>query len=134
MLEVNNPIIEVSILLSDDDELQRLNNTFRNKDKPTNVLSFPYHNLENTNWRTKLEKKKNVFLGDIAISYDMVNREAIAQGKPFQSHFAHMVVHGFLHLLGYDHIYDDQANEMEELETKILQKCFGIENPYINVM
>ena len=106
---------EVSIILTDDAEIHEINKTYRNIDKATNVLSF--------------ELGDDVLLGDIYISYDTVKKEAHQQGISFHDHVAHMVVHGMFHLLGYDHITDDEAALMEMKEVKILAKM-GIKNPY----
>jgi probable rRNA maturation factor len=106
----------VSILLTDDDHIQHLNKNFRDIDKPTNVLSFP--------------DDEDGYLGDIAVAYETLVREAIEQDKPFHHHFIHMLIHGVLHLKGYDHETDSEAEEMESLEVKILADI-GIKNPYI---
>ncbi len=107
---------QVAIKYMTDSEIQNLNNNFRNKDKPTNVLSFP--------------NDEGSYLGDIAISGETILREAQEQDKPDKDHATHMILHGFLHLLGYDHIEDDDAEEMEELEVRLLHE-FGIKNPYL---
>jgi len=117
---------EVSVTLTDDDAIKTLNRDHRGKDKPTNVLSFP-------NWESLDDIPKGIGqapLGDIIVAFETVKREALDQGKPLKNHFSHMIVHGFLHLLGYDHIDDKMAKDMESLEAKILKK-FGISNPYI---
>lgn len=106
---------EVSIILTDDKEIQQINRKYRNINKPTNVLSF--------------ELGDDVLLGDIYISFDTVKKEAILENISFEDHCAHMVVHGVLHLMGYDHIKDKDAIIMENKETKILAKM-GIKNPY----
>ena len=106
---------EVSIILTNDDEIHDINKTYRGVDKPTNVLSF--------------ELGDDVLLGDIYISYDTVMREAKDANISFENHVAHMVVHGVYHLVGYDHITDDEAAVMELKEIKALKKL-GIENPY----
>ncbi|HCK32214.1 MAG: rRNA maturation RNase YbeY [Micavibrio sp.] len=105
-----------TIKFTDDTEIQQLNKDFRGKDKPTNVLSFPNDSED--------------YLGDIAISIDTIKREAEEQGKPYEHHTLHMIIHGFLHLLGFDHIDDDEAEEMESFEIAVLQEI-GIKNPYI---
>ena len=106
---------EVSIILVDDAEIHQINKQYRNVDKPTNVLSF--------------ELGDDVLLGDIYISLDTVQREAKQANISIEDHVAHLVVHGVLHLLGYDHITDDEAQVMEFKEINILKKM-GIKNPY----
>ncbi len=106
---------EVSIILTDDVEIHKINKTYRNVNRPTNVLSF--------------ELGDDVLLGDIYISFDTVMREAESAKIPFENHVAHMVVHGCYHLMGYDHITDDEAAVMEMKEIKALKKI-GIKNPY----
>ncbi len=106
---------EVSITLTSDSEIHVLNREYRNIDKPTNVLSF--------------ELGDDLLLGDIYISLDTVKREAVALGISVEEHVAHMVIHGMLHLQGYDHIKDDEAEIMQALETKLLKKL-GYKNPY----
>jgi probable rRNA maturation factor len=111
---------EISIVLTNDAEQRDLNRDWRGKDAPTNVLSFP-----------QIEPFAPVFgiLGDIILARETVAREADEQGTPFDHHFTHLVVHGFLHILGYDHIEDDEALQMESLETQILAEL-GIGDPY----
>jgi probable rRNA maturation factor len=112
-------------------ESRRLNRTWRNKDKPTNVLSFPAALLSpgNTGEPPRFPAKEFSELGDLAICAPVVAREAREQGKSLQAHWAHMVVHGVLHLLGYDHETDRDAEVMEARETKILAQ-FGYLDPY----
>ncbi|MCP3290146.1 rRNA maturation RNase YbeY, partial [Aeromonas hydrophila] len=98
---------EVTVRIVDEAESNELNLTYRGKDKPTNVLSFPFEAPPG------LELP---LLGDLVICRQVVEHEATEQGKPLMAHWAHMVVHGSLHLLGYDHIEDDEAEEMEALE------------------
>ena len=112
---------EVTVRIVDSEESQQLNRDYRGKDKPTNVLSFPFEMPPGI----ELD-----LLGDLVICRQVVEQEADEQQKPLMAHWAHMVVHGSLHLLGYDHIDDDEAEEMESLETEILQKM-GFEDPYI---
>ncbi|MGF1688285.1 rRNA maturation RNase YbeY [Photobacterium japonica] len=114
------PNAEVTIRLVDETESHTLNHTYRGKDKPTNVLSFPFESPPGV----ELD-----LLGDMIICRQVVEKEAIEQDKPLLAHWAHMVVHGSLHLLGYDHIEDDEAEEMESLETEIMQKM-GFADPY----
>jgi probable rRNA maturation factor len=106
-----------------------LNKSYLGKDKPTNVLSFPQYNLHNGDFSSYLKAKNRFFLGDIAVSYQRVYTESNEQAKAFLVHFVHLVIHGFLHRCGFDHIDDKQAEEMENLEIKILKEL-GIENPY----
>ena len=111
---------ELTIRLVNSDESQQLNHQYRKKDKPTNVLSFPF------------EVPKGIelnLLGDLVICSSIVEQEANSQNKALFDHWAHMVVHGCLHLLGYDHINDTDADEMETLEIKILGQL-SISNPY----
>ncbi|AVP85628.1 rRNA maturation RNase YbeY [Aeromonas hydrophila] len=113
---------EVTVRIVDEAESNELNLTYRGKDKPTNVLSFPFEAPPG------LELP---LLGDLVICRQVVEREAAEQGKPLMAHWAHMVVHGSLHLLGYDHIEDDEAEEMEALERDIMQEL-GFADPYLN--
>ena len=107
----------IVILLTDDDSVQALNRDFRQKDKPTNVLSFPSPpNPEGQ-------------IGDIALAYGVCAREAAEQGKPLAHHLQHLVAHGVLHLLGYDHESDDEAEAMEALEREILAGL-DVPDPY----
>lgn len=124
LLEVGHPLnnTELSVVLADDEFLQRFNAQYRGKDHPTNVLSFPADK--------SVEFADNIDnLGDILISLSTLEWEATEQGKSLESHFKHMLIHGVLHLLGYDHQADDEAEKMENLEITILQSL-GIENPY----
>lgn len=112
---------EVTIRIVDDAESHELNLTYRGKDKSTNVLSFPF------------EAPPGIelpLLGDLIICRQVVEREAREQDKPLHAHWAHMVIHGSLHLLGYDHIEDDEAEEMEGIETEIML-ALGFADPYI---
>lgn len=122
--------IEISFALVDDAFIQQLNNRYRNKDKPTNVLSFPIH--DHLRERPKLLRGGPVLaLGDVVLAFETIAREADEQKKPIDAHLRHMVAHGLLHLLGYDHESDADATEMEALEVKIL-KTLGVRNPYEN--
>lgn len=110
---------EITIRVVDEKESSFLNTTYRHKKGPTNVLSFP----------SSSPIFPNVILGDIVICAPLVKKEAKEQGKEEKSHWAHLTVHGILHLLGYDHIEDKDASLMESLEKAILQKL-GFPNPY----
>ena len=111
---------QVSIRIVNEDESQSLNKTYRGKDKPTNVLSFPMDVPEQLNIP---------MLGDLVICAPVVEREARQQHKSSTEHWAHMVIHGMLHLQGYDHVSEEQATEMESLEINLLQQL-GFANPY----
>ncbi|MEJ4043137.1 rRNA maturation RNase YbeY [Erwinia sp. SLM-02] len=116
------PESEVTIRVVDEAESHELNHTYRGKDKPTNVLSFPF------------EAPPGIelpLLGDLIICRQVVEQEAQEQEKALEAHWAHMVIHGSLHLLGYDHIEDDEAEEMESLETEIML-ALGYPDPYIS--
>ena len=113
--------VEMTVRIVDEAESHELNLTYRGKDRPTNVLSFPFECPDEV---------ELPLLGDLVICRPVVEREAAAQEKPLIAHWAHMVVHGSLHLLGYDHIEDDEAEEMESLETQIMQGL-GFDDPYL---
>lgn len=111
---------ELTIRIVDKAESQTLNSNYRGKDKPTNVLSFPFE--------APPEVDLNL-LGDLVICAPVVEEEALEQGKTLLQHWAHMVIHGVLHLLGYDHLDDAQAEQMESLETRLLAEL-GFPDPY----
>ena len=111
---------ELAIRIVGKEEIQQLNRTYRHKDAPTNVLSFPFDAPPGV---------ELPMLGDIAICAPVVRAEALAQGKAIDAHWAHMVIHGVLHLLGYDHIVDAEAQVMEALEVEILAGL-GYADPY----
>lgn len=110
---------EVCVRVVDEDESRELNHRYRHKDAPTNVLSFP----------AAVDLPDALMWGDIVICAPVVAREAAEQDKQYPDHFAHMVVHGVLHLLGYDHQSAEEAADMEPMETRIL-KSFGVSDPY----
>ena len=113
--------VEMTVRIVDEAESHELNLTYRGKDRPTNVLSFPFECPDEV---------ELPLLGDLVICRQVVEREAAEQEKPLMAHWAHMVVHGSLHLLGYDHIEDNEAEEMESLETQIM-KGLGFDDPYL---
>ena len=115
---------EVSLVLANDSFIHVLNRDYRGKDCPTNVLSF-----ENA---IKPPKGQPWLAGDIIVAYETLCREAHTQKKSFESHLAHLLIHGTLHLQGYDHINIKQAHQMERLEVQIMKKL-GYKNPYQNV-
>jgi probable rRNA maturation factor len=107
----------VTLLLTDDESVRELNAQFRGKDSATNVLSFP------------APPNPEDHLGDVALAYGVCAREAAEQGKPLSHHLQHLTIHGVLHLLGYDHIGDDEAETMEGLERAVLAGL-GVPDPY----
>jgi probable rRNA maturation factor len=123
------PMCEFSILLTTNDEMKNFNEQFRNISKPTNVLSFPNLDLYWKNINKFKIKPENSYLGDIAFGYEIILEQSNEYKISFEDHFTHLLVHSLLHLLGFDHIEDDDAEIMEDLEIKILED-FGIESPY----
>ena len=113
---------ELSLVLAGDKTLQSLNSQWRDKDKPTNVLSFPGRDIA-------IGEEAGLVLGDIIISLETAKREAALENKDFNDHLSHLIIHGFLHLFGYDHETDKEAEQMESLETRILNEL-GIDDPY----
>lgn len=113
---------EVSLVFTDDAAIREINAEWRSMDKPTNVLSFPAFPLEPG-------KMPAPMLGDIVIARETVEREAVDLEKSFDDHLTHLLVHGFLHLFGYDHMETEEAEEMEALETRILAEL-GLSDPY----
>lgn len=116
---------EVSVRLVDDAESQELNRTYRGKDYPTNVLSFPFEAPPGVD-----DEEIQALLGDLVICAPVVRREALEQGKPESHHWAHMTIHGTLHLLGYDHIDPDEADQMEAIEQGLMAEL-GLPDPYL---
>lgn len=114
--------VEMTVRIVDEAESHALNLNYRGKDRPTNVLSFPFECPDEV---------ELPLLGDLVICRQVVEREAQEQDKPLMAHWAHMVVHGSLHLLGYDHIEDDEAEEMESLEIQIMTGL-GFADPYLS--
>ena len=117
--------LELSVRLTDDKEIMDLNKTYRNKNSPTNVLSF-------CSQKNKYDKLGFQILGDLVISRDTVIKELAGTEKTFEQHISHLTVHGFLHLLGYIHEDDNEAKTMENLETEILKKL-NIPDPYLGI-
>jgi probable rRNA maturation factor len=112
---------ELAIVLTNDSAVRQLNRLWRGVDAPTNVLSFPA--------ATRQAEDEPAHLGDIVLAYETIAREARAESKPFAHHVAHLAVHGYLHLMGFDHEDDDDAETMEQAERKILRRL-SIPDPY----
>lgn len=118
---------EISLVFSNDDDVQKINKEFRDQDKPTNVLSFPQFDMNDFENEITLEIYP---LGDIIFAYETLIQESEAdENKDFKSHLTHLTIHGLLHLMGYDHEFDDEAEIMENLEIKIMKRL-GYNNPY----
>ena len=115
----STPRAELAIVLTDDSAIHALNRDWRGQNKPTNVLSFP----------AARPRGRAAQLGDIVIAFETTAREARSEGKPLRHHLAHLAVHGFLHLVGYDHDKDRDAKKMESLEVEILAEL-GVPDPY----
>ncbi|QRM54034.1 rRNA maturation RNase YbeY [Sinorhizobium sp. BG8] len=113
---------ELSLVFTSDEEIRAINAEWRNQDKPTNVLSFPA-------FPVVPGKMPGPMLGDIILAYETLEREAAELGKTFDAHLTHLLVHGFLHLFGYDHMETEEAEKMEGLETRILARL-GLSDPY----
>ncbi len=113
--------IEISVLLCDDDTVSRLNGKYRGQTRPTNVLSFPISGAD--------AGPQSLLLGDVAIAFETVAAEAVSSQLAMVDHLTHLVVHGVLHLLGYDHYTPHEAEEMEALEVEILDRL-GVADPY----
>ena len=122
-LQTNNDV-QVSLRVVDAEEIQQLNNEYRDKDKVTNVLSFPMELPEEL-----LQEMDVQLLGDLVICAEVVAEESLQQKKTSEAHWAHMLVHGMLHLQGFDHIQDVDAERMETFEVNILNEL-GFNNPY----
>lgn len=116
-----------NLCLSNDDEVHALNKEFRKIDKPTNVLSFA--NIDDPTFEESIKTDAEIEMGDIIIALQTLYTEAEQKKISLHDHFCHLLVHGTLHLLGYDHIQDDEAEHMESLEIKILE-TLNINNPY----
>jgi probable rRNA maturation factor len=134
---------ELAIVLTDDSAIRALNRVWRGKDQPTNVLSFPANappqslprkpgrvGVGAASRRAGEPQGRVRLLGDIVIAYETMAREAMAEGRPFQHHLAHLAVHGFLHLVGHDHAADAEADAMEALEIAVLARL-DVPNPYL---
>ena len=122
--------IELSILLTNDKRIKKLNQEFRNENSATNILSFPDLDID---FSQILEFKPDldyIYLGDIAFAFETISEEVKKKNIPFLNHFKHLLVHSTLHLLGYDHMNDTEAEIMQDIEVKILKKL-SIPSPYL---
>jgi probable rRNA maturation factor len=120
----STPRAELAIVLTDDSAIRALNRDWRGQNKPTNVLSFPAAQSRGS------KRARTTQLGDIVIAFETMAREARTEGKPLGHHLAHLAVHGFLHLVGYDHGKDHDAKKMESLEIEVLAGL-GVPDPYV---
>ena len=112
---------EITIRMVNSEEIHQLNSTYRHVDRPTNILSFPFELPEGV--------EDLPLLGDLVVCKEVLERECKEQNKTLEEHFAHLIVHGCLHLIGYDHIEEEDAREMEPLEIKAMEEL-GYDNPY----
>jgi len=122
--------IEISVRLTSDAEVHALNRQYRQKDKSTNVLSFPMVQPDLIDTVSQNSDDGEVLLGDIVLAHGVCVGEAAERGIPVEAHATHLMVHGMLHLLGYDHMADDEAEAMEEIERQALRDL-GIADPYL---
>ena len=128
---LNYPVtVEISIRLTTDAEVQTLNSQYRHKDKPTNVLSFPMVQADLLDTIDQNSDDGEVLLGDIVLAHGVCAAEAEERGISIEQHATHLIVHGTLHLLGYDHMEDHEAEAMESIETDALASL-GLEDPYL---
>ncbi len=123
-LQRKSNYIEIMISLVSDSQIKRINQQFRNKNKATDILSFPFYDK-----KTLKNPPQHLFLGDIIIAFETIKKEAINSQKDFHDHLTHLLLHSLLHLLGYDHEKSREAKIMENREIEILTKI-GIKNPY----
>ena len=123
-------LVEISVRLTTDDEVHTLNKQYRGKDKPTNVLSFPMVQPDLLDTVSQNSDDGELLLGDIVLAYGVCAAEAAERGISAADHATHLLVHGTLHLLGYDHMTDDEAESMEEIERQALASL-GIADPYL---
>lgn len=127
-LQSERVLLEVAVRLTDDDEVRRLNRDYRDRDKPTNILSFPMHAPHELPRCLDLDDR-DLLLGDLVLAAGTVAREAAERGLSLEDHVTHLLVHGTLHLLGHDHEDDTAAEAMEAIEKRILADM-GIADPY----
>jgi len=135
-LQVPDAVAEITIRMVDDVESHELNLQYRGKDKPTNVLSFPFQQPDFDDPELAAEMAAELgdvsYLGDLVVNAQLVVQEAAQQHKPVEHHWAHLVIHGTLHLQGFDHIKDEEAEAMEALEGQLLA-TLNVANPYVAI-
>lgn len=129
-LATTSALVEISVRLTSDEEVHTLNRQYRGKDKPTNVLSFPMIQPDLLDTVTQNSDDGEVLLGDIVLAHGVCVAEAAERGITLADHVTHLLVHGTLHLLGYDHLGDGEAESMEEIERQALGRL-GIADPYL---
>ena len=131
-LDLHHKSFSCCVLACDNKQIKQLNNKFRGKNCPTNVLSFParLENFEVESTLTPTETNNPYDLGDIAIAFDICKKEATCSKLKFEHHVYHLIIHSVLHLLGFDHEEDENARKMEKIEVQVLAKL-GISNPYL---
>ena len=133
-LLINNKILEtklyLSILITNDKEISKINDKYRNKPYPTNIISFPTTEFQRLMGNKKKIKNSEIYFGDIVVSMEKIIIEAFEEKKKVQDHFLHLIVHGILHLIGFEHSTARKAKKMEEVEKNILN-FVDIKNPYI---
>ena len=122
-----NLINTLSVLLTNDSDISKINKKFRNINKPTNVLSF---SSKKNHVKHFVKSTNELHIGDIVLSMERIFKESIIEKKSFNNHFLHILIHGILHILGYDHVSYLQGKEMEKVEIKILSKL-GVKDPYV---
>jgi probable rRNA maturation factor len=127
--EIEGRSLELSLVLANDEVIHVLNREYRGNDKPTNILTFA--SLDDKD--SPLPEEGPVPLGDVMLSYQTIIKESIDEGRFFKDHAIHLAIHGVLHLLGYDHEDEDDANVMESLEIRILESM-GVQNPYTETL
>lgn len=128
----NDKTFDINIILTTDANIKKINKNYRGKDKATNVLSFPQFNFDKPVKKSELAifpSDMSIPLGDIILANQTIKREAKAEGKEFEDHVIHLIVHGVLHLLGHDHMTDKDAKKMEKLELKVME-ALDYPNPY----
>jgi probable rRNA maturation factor len=125
----NVKIVEVVLVLTNNDKMQQLNYEFLGKNKPTNVLSFPDVEIKTNDLLEFMHLRDYIYLGDIVMGYNVIKAEAEEANITMREHFIHLLVHGVLHLMGYDHIIDRDAEKMMTIEVEIL-RALNITSPY----